>query len=105
MLWLPPQPAMTVGKAAAQVGHATMLLAALLAADGRLAELDCWAAAGYRCAVRTAGPPQWSRLAAGEQPQRAWRERGILAVRDAGFTEVAPGTITVAAQYRSGVTY
>lgn len=96
---------MTVGKAAAQVGHATMLLAALLAADGRLAELDCWAAAGYRCAVRTAGPTQWSRLAAGEQPQRAWRERGILAVRDAGFTEVAPGTITVAAQYRSGVTY
>ncbi|MDQ2881263.1 MAG: peptidyl-tRNA hydrolase [Actinomycetota bacterium] len=105
VLWLPPQPAMTVGKAAAQVGHATMLLAALLAADSRLVELDCWAAAGCRCAVRTAGPTLWSRLAPGEQPQRAWRERGILAVRDAGFTEVAPGTITVAVQYRSGVTY
>jgi peptidyl-tRNA hydrolase len=100
VLWLPQQPPMTVGKAAAQVGHATMLLAALLAADGRVAELDCWAAAGYRCAVRTASAPQWSRLAAGEQPQQAWRERGILTVRDAGFTEVAPGTITVAAQYR-----
>jgi peptidyl-tRNA hydrolase len=100
VLWLPQHPAMTVGKAAAQVGHATMLLAALLAADGRVAELDRWAAAGYRCAVRTASAHQWSRLAAGEQPHQAWRERGILAVRDAGFTEVAPGTITVAAQYR-----
>ncbi len=100
VLWLPQQPAMTVGKTAAQVGHATMLLAALLAADGRVAELDCWAAAGYRCAVRTASAHQWARLAAGEQPQQAWRERGILAVRDAGCTEVAPGTITVAVQYR-----
>jgi peptidyl-tRNA hydrolase len=100
VLWLPPQPAMTVGKAAAQVGHATVLLAALLAAEGRVAELDCWADEGYRCAVRTASAHQWSRLAAGEQPQQAWRERGILTVRDAGFTEVAPGTITVAAQYR-----
>jgi hypothetical protein len=62
--------------------------------------LDRWAAADYRCAVRTASAHQWSRLAAGEQPQQAWRERGILAVRDAGFTEVAPGTITVAARYR-----
>ncbi|MGC1731918.1 MAG: peptidyl-tRNA hydrolase [Pseudonocardiaceae bacterium] len=100
VLWLPQQPVMTVGKAAAQVGHATMLLAALLAADGRAAELDCWATAGYRCAVRTASAHQWSMLAVGEQPERAWRERGILAVSDAGFTEVAPGTITVAAQYR-----
>ncbi|MGB7797031.1 MAG: peptidyl-tRNA hydrolase, partial [Pseudonocardiaceae bacterium] len=90
VLWLPQQPVMTVGKAAAQVGHATMLLAALLAADGRAAELDCWATAGYRCAVRTASAHQWSMLAVGEQPERAWRERGILAVSDAGFTEVAP---------------
>ncbi|MGH3990370.1 MAG: peptidyl-tRNA hydrolase, partial [Pseudonocardiaceae bacterium] len=39
VLWLTPEPVMTTGKAAAQVGHATMLLAALLAADGRAAEL------------------------------------------------------------------
>jgi hypothetical protein len=50
-----------------------MLLAARLAADGRVTELDCWAPDGCRCAIRT--------------------------VRDAGFTEVAPGTVTVAAQW------
>jgi peptidyl-tRNA hydrolase len=35
----------------------------------------------------------------GERPDRAWRERGVLTVRDAGFTEVAPGTVTVVAQW------
>lgn len=95
VFWLAPQPAMSTGKAAAQVGHASMLLAALLAADGRGATLDRWAADGYPCAVRTASVPQWADLAVGERPDRAWGERGILAVRDAGFTEVAPGTVTV----------
>ncbi len=65
VLWLPPEPVMTVGKTAAQVGHATMLLASLLAAENRVAELDCWAEHGYRCAVRTASPTQWTALAAG----------------------------------------
>ena len=99
VLWLAPQPAMTTGKAAAQVGHASMLLAALLAAGDRAVELDHWAAGGYRCAVRTASTQQWANLVAGEQPERAWRKRGMLVVRDAGFTEVAPGTVTVAAQW------
>ncbi|HEX2300362.1 MAG TPA: peptidyl-tRNA hydrolase [Pseudonocardiaceae bacterium] len=98
VLWLAPQP-MTAGKAAAQVGHATMLLAALLAAGGRGTDLDRWAADGYRCAVRTASRAGWTRLAPGEDPGRAWRERGLVAVRDAGFTEVAPGTVTVAAVF------
>lgn len=97
VLWLTPQPLMTVGKAAAQVGHATVLLAARLAADGRVTELECWAAGGYRCAVRTASPAQWAQLSAGECPDHAWKEHRILLVRDAGFTEVPPGTITVAA--------
>jgi peptidyl-tRNA hydrolase len=100
VLWLTPEPAMTVGKAAAQVGHATMLLATLLAADCRVAELERWAADGYRCAVRTASPHQWAGLATDERPDRAWRDHGMLVVRDAGFTEVAPGTITVAVRYR-----
>ncbi|MFN2496458.1 MAG: peptidyl-tRNA hydrolase [Pseudonocardiaceae bacterium] len=99
VLWIGPAVAMTAGKAAAQVGHATMLLAALLAAQERTAELDRWAADGYRCAVRTASARQWARLVPGEEPDRAWHERGVLAVRDAGFTEVAPGTVTVVAQW------
>lgn len=99
VLWLAPALAMTAGKAAAQVGHGTMLLAALLAAQERTAELDRWAANRYSCAVRTASAQLWAELASGEQPDRAWNERGVLAVRDAGFTEVAPGTITVVAQW------
>jgi peptidyl-tRNA hydrolase len=101
VLWLSPAPAMTLGKAAAQVGHATMLLAAVLAVQRPLSALDGWAAGGYRCAVRTASPGQWAALAAAERPDLAWRERGVLAVRDAGFTEVPPGTVTVAAHWPS----
>lgn len=96
LLLLNPAVTMTVGKAAAQVGHATMILAALLE-PGRVAE---WEAKGYRCAVRTASPSAWQDLHPGEDPERAWREHGVVAVRDAGFTEVDPGTVTVLAQWR-----
>lgn len=99
VLWLAPQPPMTVGKAAAQVGHATVLLAALLAAQDRFAELDWWSLAGYPCAVRTAKPTLWSRVALDDQPARDWCERSLLVVRDAGLTEVAPGTVTCVARW------
>lgn len=99
VLWLNPDVAMTAGKAAAQVGHGTMLLAALLAGDERATELATWADAGCRCAVRTATRDQWEKLRPGASPLEAWRGRGIVAVRDAGFTEVAPGTVTVLAQW------
>jgi peptidyl-tRNA hydrolase len=99
VLWLAPQPVMTAGKVAAQVGHATMLLAALLGAQDRADALARWAADGYRCAVRTASDRQWARLSDVRSPGRAWRDDGLLVVRDAGFTEVAPGTVTVAAQF------
>jgi peptidyl-tRNA hydrolase len=82
-LWLNPRVEMTAGKAAAQVGHASMLLAPHLTE----AELTAWAALDYRCAVRTPAKAEWDALVA---------RPGVVMVRDAGFTEVAPGTATVA---------
>lgn len=92
VLWLNPAVEMTAGKAAAQVGHGTMLLAAVWA------DVTDWAATGYRCVVRTSTAAEWERLLPGPDPAVAWRERGVVAVRDAGFTEVTPGTVTVVAQ-------
>jgi peptidyl-tRNA hydrolase len=97
VLLLNPHAAMSAGKAAAQVGHATMMLASLL---GR-SELDAWAAEEYRCSVRVAEPDAWDRATqALTRPDAAWAERGLVAVRDAGFTEVEPGTVTVVAKWR-----
>lgn len=95
VLLLNPHVPMTVGKAAAQVGHATMILAALLTDSQRAT----WAADGYRCAVRTASETQWKELHPGDDPAGAWRRDRVIAVRDAGFTEVDPGTLTVLAQW------
>ncbi|ALE74722.1 peptidyl-tRNA hydrolase [Pseudonocardia sp. EC080610-09] len=84
LVLLNPHVEMSVGKAAAQVGHATMILGAV----------GGWPVADEpgvpRCAVRTPRPADWERY-------RTALERGgpgLVAVRDAGFTEVAPGTVT-----------
>jgi peptidyl-tRNA hydrolase len=77
VIWVNGALEMTVGKAAAQVGHASMLDAA---ARG-LREVPPYA-------VRTAAPAHWANLC------RAVAHGATVAVRDAGFTEVAPGTIT-----------
>ncbi len=95
VLWLNPAVEMTVGKAAAQVGHATMLLAAL---QPDTPDIAAWAADGFRVAVRTPSRSKWAALHPGGDPAGAWRSRGVVAVRDAGFTEIAPGTVTVLAQ-------
>ena len=78
---------MTVGKASAQVGHASMLLAAAMS------EKQCWAWAqnDFRCSVRDASPEQWAEAVVRLKKSEA------VAVRDAGFTEVAPGSMTVIA--------
>lgn len=95
LLLLNPRVPITVGKSAAQVGHATMLLASLLAAE----DLAGWAARDYRCAVRTPEIADWAALLPGADPVAAWRGGGVVAVRDAGFTEVDPGTVTVLARW------
>lgn len=87
VLWIDASLSMTVGKAAAQVGHASMLLA------GAMSTAQCreWAASGFECSVRSASPEQWTRALDEVRAGRA------VAVRDAGFTEVAPGSTTVIA--------
>ncbi|CCQ16991.1 putative uncharacterized protein [Rhodococcus sp. AW25M09] len=87
VLWVDASLSMTVGKAAAQVGHASMLLAGAMSVD----RCRQWAVAGYRCSVRSADPHQWARAL-----DEVRAGRGV-AVRDAGFTEVAPGSTTVIA--------
>ena len=78
VIWVNAALEMTVGKAAAQVGHASMLYAA---ARGLIAVPRVRRARRRR---RAAGRSCAARCEAGE----------AVAVRDAGFTEVAPGTIT-----------
>ncbi|MTE13126.1 peptidyl-tRNA hydrolase [Nocardia sp. CT2-14] len=87
VLWVNAELGMTVGKAAAQVGHASMLLAGALPVGRAYA----WAAQGFRCTVAEADTAHWAEL------QRRVVEGGAVAVRDAGFTEVAPGSTTVIA--------
>ncbi|MEU2038189.1 aminoacyl-tRNA hydrolase [Nocardia niwae] len=87
VLWVNATLGMTLGKTAAQVGHASMLLAGALPWEHALR----WAELGFHCAVREADPLRWAALA--EQVAGG----GAVAVRDAGFTEVAPGSMTVIA--------
>ncbi len=101
-LWLPVDIPMTVGKAMAQAGHAGMICAALLSRDGSVgrARLTRWRDRGYPVGVHRVAAAEWVDLGrpVRQDQGRAWTDRHLLAVRDAGFTEVAPGTITVIAR-------
>jgi peptidyl-tRNA hydrolase len=82
-LWVNPHLTLTTGKAAAQVGHAAQLM--WEAFPARVA--DTWVAAGAPLDVAVADETAWEDLV----------RTAPAVVTDGGFTEVAPGTITVVA--------
>ncbi|GAB7060192.1 peptidyl-tRNA hydrolase [Streptomyces mexicanus] len=85
VLWLNPELTMSAGKAMAQAGHGAQLAWWELSDEQRTA----WREAGFPLAVRTAAPARWRELTDGTLP----------VVRDAGFTEIAPGSCTVVADH------
>ncbi|MGW2395001.1 aminoacyl-tRNA hydrolase [Kitasatospora sp. NPDC001664] len=85
VLWLNPELEMSAGKTMAQTGHAAQL--AWWRLDG--AQRKEWAEAGFPLVVRTASKEDWPALTDGHLP----------VVRDAGFTEIAPGSCTVVADH------
>ncbi|WAX77306.1 aminoacyl-tRNA hydrolase [Streptomyces sp. KMM 9044] len=87
VLWLNPGLGMSAGKAMAQAGHAAQLAWWKLTGEDRTA----WRDAGFPLSVRPADPSHWTALTTS----------GLPLVRDAGFTEVAPGSSTVVADHPS----
>jgi len=97
-MWLAPGSTMTLGKAMAQTGHAGMIAVALLTGVDQQA-LEAWMAVGYPAVARRAGAAEWTAFSAGVTgPSANFAASRLLGVRDAGFTEVDPGTITVIAR-------
>lgn len=92
---------LTAGKLMAQTGHAGMIAAAFLGGEDP-SELAAWRDAGCPTRVDRADEPTWLDLRRRvADPATAWRADRLVAVRDAGFTEVAPGTVTVVARLGS----
>ncbi|WP_328308478.1 peptidyl-tRNA hydrolase [Streptomyces sp. NBC_00442] len=87
VLWLNPELAMSAGKTMAQAGHAAQLAWWELSEGERAA----WREADFALSVRTASPAGWRELTVA----------GLPVVRDAGFTEIAPGSCTVVADHPS----
>lgn len=87
VLWLSPDLDMSAGKAMAQAGHGAQL------AWWELSDTDrkAWQEAGFPLSVRTPDAARWRRLTVS----------GLPLVRDAGFTEIAPGSSTVVADHPS----
>ncbi|MET8169186.1 peptidyl-tRNA hydrolase [Streptomyces sp. NPDC005329] len=85
VIWQNPEVGMSAGKAMAQAGHGAQLAWWELSDEEKAA----WREAGFPLAVRTADPRRWRELT----------ESGLPLVRDAGFTEIAPGSCTVVADH------
>ncbi|WP_018547186.1 aminoacyl-tRNA hydrolase [Streptomyces sp. LaPpAH-108] len=85
VLWLNPDLRMSAGKTMAQTGHAAQLAWWALSDAARTA----WHTTGFPLTVRTATPAHWAELTTS----------GLPLVRDAGFTEIAPGSATVIADH------
>ncbi|MGW4850553.1 peptidyl-tRNA hydrolase [Streptomyces sp. NPDC004288] len=85
VLWLNPDLDMSAGKAMAQAGHGAQLLWWAMSEADRKA----WHEAGFPLAVRTATAEDWAALTSS----------GLPVVRDAGFTEIAPGSCTVVSAF------
>ncbi|MFD8688784.1 peptidyl-tRNA hydrolase [Streptomyces sp. NPDC059651] len=83
VLWLNPELSMSAGKEMAQVGHGAQL------AWWELSETERkdWREAGFPLSVATPDADRWKELTVS----------GLPLVRDAGFTEIAPG-LTVAVE-------
>ncbi|MGW1229093.1 peptidyl-tRNA hydrolase [Streptomyces sp. NPDC002530] len=85
VLWLNPELGMSAGKEMAQAGHGAQLAWWELSDTERAA----WRAAGFPLSVATPDPVRWKELTVS----------GLPVVRDAGFTEIAPGSCTVVAEH------
>ncbi|MGW7269988.1 aminoacyl-tRNA hydrolase [Streptomyces sp. NPDC054864] len=85
VLWMSPDVDMSAGKAMAQAGHGAQLAWWELSDEERVA----WRDAGFPLSVRTPDAALWRELVAS----------GLPVVRDAGFTEIAPGSCTVVADH------
>jgi peptidyl-tRNA hydrolase len=83
VLWINPRLEMSAGKAMAQAGHAAQFAWWGAGEEDRRQ----WRERGFALAVRTADPADWTVLTGGDLP----------VVRDAGFTEIEPGSCTVVA--------
>ncbi|MFE0178392.1 peptidyl-tRNA hydrolase [Streptomyces sp. NPDC059002] len=85
VLWMSPDVDMSAGKAMAQAGHGAQL------AWWELSDADrtAWRDAGFPLSVRTPDAAHWRELTVS----------GLPVVRDAGFTEIAPGSCTVVADH------
>ncbi|WP_228988884.1 peptidyl-tRNA hydrolase [Streptomyces sp. DH8] len=85
VLWLNPDVDMSAGKTMAQVGHGAQLAWWELSDTERKA----WREAGFPLSVAVPGAARWRELTGS----------GLPVVRDAGFTEIAPGSRTVIADH------